>query len=297
MNPQSIRIVIFDWAGTTVDFGSRAPAAAFANVFAAHGVAVTDDEARKPMGLNKREHLVSMLNEPEISARWLAKHHRPWNDVDVDRMYEDFVNHQLQAINEHATLVPELLNVATQLRKQGIKIGGTTGYFRQAAELVARHASEQGFTPDANACADDVPQGRPAPWMIYRVMQQLNMYPPSSVIKVGDTVADVQAGIAAGCWSIGVCDSSSLIGLTQSQYAQLPDNERTKHLQQATQIFRDAGSHAVIESLRELPALIKQIEQLQRDSDQRPEHNAAVDHSESMINRYLRSNQGLRPLG
>ena len=58
-NTGNIRLIIFDWAGTTVDFGSRAPAAAFAKVFAANQVDVSDAEARKPMGLSKREHLVA----------------------------------------------------------------------------------------------------------------------------------------------------------------------------------------------------------------------------------------------
>ena len=59
---QTIRLIVFDWAGTTVDFGSRAPATAFTNVFAAHGVSMSDDEACGPMGLNKREHLVDSVN-------------------------------------------------------------------------------------------------------------------------------------------------------------------------------------------------------------------------------------------
>ena len=46
--------VIFDWAGTVVDFGSRAPAGAFVEVFRRHGVAISIAEARGPMGSEKR---------------------------------------------------------------------------------------------------------------------------------------------------------------------------------------------------------------------------------------------------
>ncbi len=261
-NPnQRVRLVIFDWAGTTIDFGSRAPAAAFAGVFAGNGIEVTDEEAREPMGLNKREHLIAMLSMPSIADRWNAIHGRDWTDQDVDAMYEAFVSIQLESIQEHSKLVPDLQDVVSQLRHRGIQVGGTTGYFRAAADAVLRCASEAGYEPDVNVCADDVQHGRPAPWMIYRAMEQLNVFPPSSVVKVGDTVADIQAGLAAGCWSIGVCDSSSLMGLSHSDFVSLPPTEQAKRLNQAALAFQVAGAHATIASMSELPALIDRIQQ------------------------------------
>ncbi|MBI2479085.1 MAG: phosphonoacetaldehyde hydrolase [Planctomycetia bacterium] len=258
----AIRLVVFDWAGTTVAFGSRAPATAFTKAFAAQGVKVTDDEARAPMGLNKREHLVAMLSAPEIALRWRTAHGgAPWTDKDVDTMYREFVPLQLEAIEEHAELVPRLLATVDQLRSRGLKIGGTTGYFREAAQAVARRAAQAGFAPDANVCADDVPQGRPAPWMIYRVMEQLGIYPPSAVVKVGDTIADIQAGLAAGCWSVGVCDSSSLTGLSHAEYGELSADQESERLRQTAKAFRDSGSHAVINSISDLPSLIDELNQ------------------------------------
>lgn len=256
LSTNQIRVVIFDWAGTTIDFGSRAPAAAFAGVFAANGIEVTDEQARAPMGLNKREHLQAMLSDPIIAEKWHARHGRDWTQADVDSMYEAFVPIQLQAIQDHAELVPGLLAVATELRDRKIQIGGTTGYFRAAAEAVALRAAEAGFQPDANVCADDVSKGRPAPGMIFRVMEQLQISNPSSVIKVGDTIADIQAGLAAGCWSVGVCDSSSLIGLGQAELEALPDPKRQALLSQAEQTFLEAGAQHVIRTIGDLPALV-----------------------------------------
>ncbi|TWT61762.1 phosphonoacetaldehyde hydrolase [Rubinisphaera italica] len=256
-----VRLVVFDWAGTTVDFGSRAPATAFRKVFEAHSVMVTDDEARKPMGLNKREHLKSMLSEADIAKRWEEQHGNCWTEADVDQMYADFVPFQLQAIKETTKLVPGLTETVDQLRSQGIVIGGTTGYFREAAEAVATTAEAAGFVPEANVCADDVLQGRPAPWMIYEIMHQARVYPATCVVKVGDTIADIEAGLNAGCWSIGVCDSSSMTGLSHEEYSQLSAEERTTRLQQTAEQFLDAGAHAVIETLSDLPELIASINQ------------------------------------
>ncbi|EMI22075.1 phosphonoacetaldehyde hydrolase [Rhodopirellula maiorica SM1] len=258
-HPAKIRLVIFDWAGTTVDFGSRAPAAAFTDVFKARNVSVTNEQACAPMGLNKRDHLVQMLTAPEIATAWHDVQGREWTEDDVDDLYEAFIPVQLAAIDQHADLVPGLLDVVHELRKRNIKIGGTTGYFRAAADAVAQRAAQAGFTPDANVCSDDVTEGRPAPQMIHRVMQQLTIETPQHVLKIGDTVADIKAGLAANCWSIGVCDSSSLMGLSQTEYAQLSDHDRSQRLREADHVFRHAGAHAVIDTITELPSLIDQI--------------------------------------
>jgi phosphonoacetaldehyde hydrolase len=268
---QSIRLVVLDWAGTTIDFGSCAPAAAFAGVFARHGVDVTDEEARRPMGLSKREHLVSMLSEPAVAARWLAVHCQPWTVSDVDMMYHEFMPIQLDAIQRHADLVPNLGDVISELRSREIKIAGTTGYFREAAQAAAMRAAEAGFVPDTNACADDVPQGRPAPWMIYRVMESLGVWPPAAVVNVGDTIADIKAGLAAGCWSIGVCDSSSLMGVSQDEYSSMHADQKKQRLTEAENVFRDAGAHAVIHTLSELPSLVDEL------NEKRLPHPQALD--------------------
>ena len=45
-----IKAVIFDWAGTMVDFGCMAPVEALIEAFAAHGVAITAADARRDLG-------------------------------------------------------------------------------------------------------------------------------------------------------------------------------------------------------------------------------------------------------
>lgn len=269
-NNARIQLVIFDWAGTTIDFGSCAPANAFRKLFNACGVEVTDEEVRKRMGLNKREHLVSMLNEPQIASRWKAAFGRHWSEADVDQLYSDFVTLQLETISKNSQLVPGLLETVDWLRSQNIQIGSTTGYFQDAANAVVNAAEEQGFVPDGTACANDVSQGRPAPWMIYEIMHQLQVYPSASVIKVGDTVADIQAGLNAGCWSVGVCDSSSLTGLSLEDYKQTSEENRNERLKNAADTFQQAGSHAVIGSISDLPRLIELVNQSLADGQPLP---------------------------
>lgn len=256
-----VRLVIFDWAGTTVDFGSIAPAAAFINTFAAYGVTVAPAEARGPMGLPKREHLLAMLQLPTISERWQQARGRAWNEADVNQLYDHFMDEQLAVLDQHSQLIPEVRDCVDQLTRRGIRIGATTGYFREAALRVQRAGARQGFAPEISVCVDDVPRGRPAPWMVYRNMEKLGVYPPSAVVKVGDTIPDIEEGLNAGVWSIGVTRSGSEVGVGLSEWQQLPIDMQNQRLAEARQKLTGAGAHAVIQSLAELPDWIAELDE------------------------------------
>jgi phosphonoacetaldehyde hydrolase len=141
----------------------------------------------------------------------------------------------------------------------GAKIGGTTGYFREAADLCLELAKKQGYEPDANVCGDDVPVGRPAPWMVYRVMEKLGTCPPATVVKLGDTVIDIEEGLNAGCWSGAVLSSSSEMGMPALEYAALPTAERTRRLAEVRQRFQKAGAHFTVDTLFTLPSVVHDI--------------------------------------
>jgi phosphonoacetaldehyde hydrolase len=254
-----IRLVIFDWAGTTVDFGCFAPVDAFVCAFAHHGVAVTAAEVRMYMGLHKKDHLRSMLRQPEVSQRWQQATGHNWTEKDLDALYQTLIPIQAEAVAAHAQVVPGLMECVVTLLRRGIQIGSTTGYFRAAAEPIYEAARRQGFVPDCALCADDVPVGRPAPWMIFRIMERVSVYPPCSVVKVGDTVPDIEEGRNAGAWSVGVTRSSSMVGCTEEELSALSEPHRQAKLDEARRQFLDAGAHAVIDSLGELPGLLDQF--------------------------------------
>ena len=72
--------VIFDWAGTTVDFGCFAPVNVFVDIFKQAGISVTIAEARKPMGMLKIDHIRTMLSMPRISKLWEELYGRVFNE-------------------------------------------------------------------------------------------------------------------------------------------------------------------------------------------------------------------------
>ena len=63
-----LKALIVDWAGTIVDHGSLAPVQVFIDAFAAFDVALTAAEARRPMGLPKRDHIEALLANAIASA-------------------------------------------------------------------------------------------------------------------------------------------------------------------------------------------------------------------------------------
>jgi phosphonoacetaldehyde hydrolase len=260
MNPLTVRLVIFDWAGTTVDHGCFAPVAPFVDALAHFGVQVTLAEAREPMGVGKRDHLRAILAMPRVAELWRTVHGHPWTEADVDRVYQDqFIPRQLESVREHCQLIPGVLKSVAWLREHGIKVGTTTGYFAEAAERAWQAGAAQGYVPDHNVAPNEVPAGRPAPWMIYRNMEALGIYPPATVLKIGDTVPDIEEGLAAGVWSVGVTHTGSDVGCTVGEFAALAPLERNARVDRARHKLVSAGAHLVEDSVADVPKIITYI--------------------------------------
>lgn len=260
-----VALVAFDWAGTTVDHGCCAPAMAFILGFAQHGVTITKAQARGPMGMEKRDHIAAVASMPQVIEAWQNVHGRPVNEQDIDAMYEAFVPLLFEVLADCSTIIDGVVETVDILRKQNIKIGASTGYFQEAADLVAQAAARAGYTPDYTISASEVSAGRPSPWMLYRIMEELQVYPPEAVVNVGDTVVDIHTALNGGVWSVGVAATGNLCGLSHEELRQLPANETASLINAARRELYEAGAHYVIDSVADLPEVIEAINQrLQR---------------------------------
>ena len=254
-----VKAVIFDLAGTLVDYGSCAPAGAFVELFRREGVPVTDAEAREPMGLQKKEHIRALGRMPSVAAGWEQARGAAIAEADIDRLYETFIPLQVEILPEFCTLIPGALPAVRELEGRGIRIAATTGYNREMMDTVLREAAAQGFTPEAAVCSDDVPQGRPAPWMLTRAMEALGVYPPEASVAVGDTLPDIEAGLNAGVWTVGLTLTGNMLGLSAAEAAALPPEEKRRRLLRAGAEMAAAGAHYTIESTGDLPTVIDDI--------------------------------------
>jgi len=256
----TVKAIIVDWAGTVIDYGSRAPAGVFVEVFKRHGVDISLAEARVPMGMEKRDHIQALADTPGIAARWEQSNGKAIASEDIDRMYDEFLPLQLECLPRYADLIPGTLGIVAACRGRGIKIGSSTGYSRVLMDVVAAEAAKRGFEPDAIVCADDVAQGRPAPWMCFTNLQRLGIWPVESAIAIDDTAPGIEAGLNAGMWTIGVAESGNEMGLSRQEVTALSPSEHHSRMRRAYERLYRAGAHYVVNSIADILPVIESIE-------------------------------------
>lgn len=255
------KLVILDWAGTAVDYGCFAPVHAFALAFQEFGIAPTVDEIRAPMGMLKRDHIRTMLEMERIRGLWLAKYGKAPDEADVEGIYGVFERSLMRSLSDYATPKPGTVETAAKLREMGIAIGSTTGYTASMMEVVVRGAAEQGYAPDAWFSPDAVDgMGRPYPYMIFANMRRFRIPSIADVVKVGDTVSDIQEGKNAGVCTLGVVEGSSAMGLTQAEYEALSPEDRAAEETRVRNLYLSAGADDVLQTLADLPAWLKRRE-------------------------------------
>ena len=193
-----IELVIFDMAGTTIKDTGQVPET-FTTVLRSHGIEITREAVHAVRGASKRE-----------AIRRFVERQFPGQESDIatraERIFADFREHlAIKYTQGGVTAVPGALDTFARLHHLGIKVALNTGFDRAITELVLRAVGWEKDTADAVICGDDVSQGRPAPYLIFRAMEATSVISVHRVANVGDTVLDLQAGRnAAVQWNIGV---------------------------------------------------------------------------------------------
>ena len=255
-----LQAIVLDWSGTTIDYGCIAPALVFVEIFKAAGVEVTLAEARKPMGMYKRDHIQAVLAMDSVRQRWQVAHGRLPNEDDLNQMYHEFIPRQMEVITQYADVIPQVLETLEQVRARGLKIGSCTGYTRAMMDALAPVAAQLGYIPDAIVVPDDVPMGRPSPYMLYANAMRLNVYPMSAVVKIGDTVVDVQEGLNAGAWTIALAKTGNEVGLSEAEFTALSAADAQARLATAYATLEQAGAHYVVDGLGDILPILDDIE-------------------------------------
>jgi len=214
---KSIKAVIFDWAGTIIDYGCLAPTQVFIEVFHSKGLQLSIKEARTPMGLAKKDHVRELLKLDSILKQWIKKYDRVPSEADVEAIYTELEPALAMIVKNFSTPIPGAVELINFLKSQGVKVGTTTGYVEGMMKNILPLASANGLIPDSVVNSSEVSAGRPFPWMIYRNCENMNVFPLNQMVKIGDTVADIQEGINAGMWTIGLTKSGNELGLSLAE--------------------------------------------------------------------------------
>jgi len=256
-----IKAMVLDWSGTLADAYVIAPAVVFVEVFKSQGVEISMEEARGPMGLRKDIHIQKLTEDPVIAARWEAVKGTPPTQADVDAMFAEFVPAQLACLPKYTALLPGVKEAVNGLQAQGIKMGVSTGFTRVMVDVLLKDVIAQGVVPDATVAGDEVVNGaRPAPHMVFKNLDLMNISDVRSVVKCDDTVSGIGEAMNAGCWGVGLVRYSNYMNInTLEEEATLSEADIAARMGKTRKILEQAGAHYVIDSLVELPAVIDDI--------------------------------------
>lgn len=185
MKYQNIRAIIFDFDGTLAD---TLPLVyhSFQTVFKEFdGKHFTDEEIKSMFGPAEpaiiEEHLLSDEKEAAIDMYFKT----------YSENHDDFVIRN----DKMHTLI-------TGLKDKGINLGIVTGKSKRSLEISLERLGMEALF-DYRVSGDDVDRPKPDPEGIFTLLDELNLG-KDEVMFLGDSDADIGAGMNAGVWTIGV---------------------------------------------------------------------------------------------
>jgi phosphonatase-like hydrolase len=224
---QGVKLVVFDMAGTTIRDDDRVLQCMMRTV-ERHGLQATSEEVNAFMGVSKRQVFDYFIQRQHGSG--------PRAKEILETAYADFQHTLEEGYRQGAVEpIPGAEDTFRWLHARGIAVATTTGFYRKVTDiLLGRLGWDRGLV-DAAISVDDVPRGRPAPFMVFAAMARLGVESVHQVIKVGDTPFDMMEGHNAGVRGV--------VGVLTGAH-------------QAESFGRVRHTH-ILPSVRELPELIE----------------------------------------
>jgi phosphonatase-like hydrolase len=219
-----IKLVVFDIAGTIIeDHGEVVDA--FSSALQKNGVAFRADELKEWKGASKREVIRHFVGSGDPERGEL-----------VEATYRSFRTELERVYNRELRPIQGAEAAFTWCRNHGILMATTTGFYREISDLILDRIGRRDLFA-ANISSNDVKQGRPAPYMIFRAMEQASIGNVREVMTVGDTPLDLQAGMNAG--------ARGVVGVLTGAHTR-------------EELERESHTH-IIASVAELPDLIARL--------------------------------------
>jgi len=202
-----ISLVMFDLSGTTVedDMGVRD---CLYQAAEEHNLMTTPEEILINMGTNKihlYQFLIARQRGKRIDIKDFEKIKDPETLEEALKVYHRYTELMVQHYRNQTREVPGTGDTFRWCHEHGIKIATDTGFHRIVVDAIMEGLGwvRDGLV-DIAVDVEHIPGeiGRPAPFMIYYAMTQLNIQSVHEVIKIGDTPADMLEGHNAGCHGV-----------------------------------------------------------------------------------------------
>lgn len=254
-----IRCVILDWSGSVLDKWGISVYNAITEAFEMKGIPVMREEIGGSMGSYKGDHFGAILKTPTVQKRWFEKYGRKSDNNDLVDLMEYYIPKQMNMLDKYGKLFQGTMETCKLLKDKGLELGSTTGFTIAMVNKILSINPEIKEILDINIAADQVPMGRPAPFMIYEIMKELKIINPSQIVKVGDTKMDIYEGLNAGTWTIGLCESSSMMDVSEDSYKKMSYDEYCNRIEKVRRELHDAGAHFVVNNIESIPYIIELI--------------------------------------
>jgi len=201
----SIELAVFDMSGTTIkDYGEVTNT--FEKTFAHKGYTIPKEKIASVMGYKKTDAIRTLLEE-------FAEDKSIINDEYINEMHAYFINSLIDYYknSDEVEATPFAEETFSFLKNNNVKIGLDTGFFSDITNVIVERMGwlKNGLI-DHVISSDEIPEGRPQPFMIQELMKRANVTDPKKVIKIGDTEVDIREGRNAECLlTIAVTTGSS----------------------------------------------------------------------------------------
>jgi phosphonatase-like hydrolase len=228
-----VRLVVFDIAGTTLqDSGNVAKA--FSAAMKEHGYDIPEAEVNPLMGYKKPLAIRMMLEKYEQNPALIT-------EVLIHTIHDRFVELMIEYYKTGSGVVPlpGVDSVFSYLKERGVKIGLDTGFSKDIAQaIIDRLGWEKEGKVNYVVASDEVPSGRPAPFMIRKMMDEAGIADPLEVVKIGDTEVDINEGLNAGClFSIGITTGA----FTREELAKYNPSHIIDHIEELIPILESVN--------------------------------------------------------
>lgn len=208
-----IELVVFDMAGTTVQDRHEVEMC-FLEAASHTGLSVTPERVLALQGYSKIYVFELLWSE------MIGEKHPDLKEL-VNNSYQVFCE-----ILEHHYAVNNIfptdgcIAMFEFLKQKNIKIALTTGFYRKVTNIIldklgwfqgldGQYLGDENTLIQVSIASDEVPKGRPEPYMIHKAMKMLGVNDSMKVINIGDTPSDLKSGIRAGCRkSLGVTNGT-----------------------------------------------------------------------------------------
>ncbi len=213
-----LKLLIFDWDGTLADSAGQIVAAMQAAISALELPARSDASIRELIGLGLNEGLRILYPDIELDG--------------LRRLLDGYRAKWLAEGAGESVLFRGALEAVQALHAGGLQVAVATGKSRRGLDRSLRHHGELKRLLVNSRCADET-ASKPDPLMLRELLEDARLR-PEQALMIGDTEYDAAMARAIGMPALGVACGVH-----------------------APQRILQAGAHAVIESVRELPAWLR----------------------------------------